>query len=107
MEFCDGRIVAASAESGEEHLLDLLSRDAGARRLGEVGIGTNRCLTVGTGFSLLDEKIAGTCHIGIGASYPETGGINISSVHRDLVIDLRNGGILLMEGRPVEWSEYE
>ncbi len=101
LEFSRGQVVAATAESGQEYLLDLLNRDTGARRLGEVGIGTNPHMTRGTGFSLLDEKIFGTCHVGIGACYPETGGANVSSVHRDFIVDLRNGGELLIDQQQV------
>ena len=41
---------------------------------------------------LLDEKIGGTVHLAIGASYPETGGANESAVHWDMICDLRKGG---------------
>ena len=66
-----------------------LALDDGARRLGEIGIGTNFSLTRGTGRILLDEKIGGTFHLAIGAGYPETGGTNRSAEHWDLVGDLR------------------
>jgi aminopeptidase len=46
------------------------------------------------GSILLDEKIGGTVHLAVGRSYPETGGVNDSSVHWDLICDLRAGGTL-------------
>ena len=46
----------------------------GARRLGELGIGTNYGISTGTKEILLDEKIGGTVHLAVGMSYPETGG---------------------------------
>ena len=52
----------------------MLDTDEGARRLGELGIGTNYGITEGTGEILLDEKIGGTVHLAVGRSYPETGG---------------------------------
>lgn len=101
IEFRDGVVVDAVAQSGEEQLVDLLGCDAGARRLGEIGIGTNNRIVHGTGFSLLDEKIAGTCHVAIGAAYPETGGLNVSAVHRDMIVDLRDGGEVLIDDQPL------
>ena len=39
--FEDGKVVDASADQGEDFLLEMLDTDSGARRLGELGIGTN------------------------------------------------------------------
>ena len=47
---------------------------------------------------LLDEKIAGTVHLALGRSYPETGGRNRSALHWDLICDLRDGGRLTVDG---------
>jgi hypothetical protein len=74
-------------------------RDVQVRgRLGELGIGTNYGIATGTKEILLDEKIGGTTHMAIGASYPETGGKNESAVHWDLVCDLRQGGVIEVDG---------
>ena len=67
-------------------LHEMLDTDEGARRLGELGIGTNYGITTGTKEILLDEKIGGTVHMAIGMSYPETGGTNDSAVHWDMVL---------------------
>jgi aminopeptidase len=96
--FEGGRIVDASAERGEEFLLETLDTDDGARRLGELGIGTNYGIATGTKEILLDEKIGGTVHMAIGMSYPETGGENDSAVHWDMVCDLRQGGSITVDG---------
>jgi aminopeptidase len=79
-----------------------LGTDPGARRLGEIGIGTNAGIDRAIGNTLLDEKIGGTVHLAIGRSYPETGGTNESAVHWDLICDLRDGGRLTADGEPVE-----
>jgi aminopeptidase len=97
-----GRIVDASAERGEEFLLEMLDTDDGARRLGELGIGTNYGISTGTKEILLDEKIGGTVHMAIGASYPETGGENDSAVHWDMVCDLRRGGSIVVDGEELQ-----
>jgi aminopeptidase len=98
LRFEAGKVVDATAERGEEYLLKLLDTDAGARTLGELGIGTNFGIDRGTREVLLDEKIGGTVHMAVGASYPESGGTNESAVHTDLVCDLRLGGKLEVDG---------
>ncbi|HEX7058643.1 MAG TPA: aminopeptidase [Solirubrobacterales bacterium] len=98
LRFESGKVVDASAERGEEFLITLLDTDEGARRLGELGIGTNYGIDRGTREVLLDEKIGGTVHMAVGRSYPESGGENDSAVHTDLVCDLRLGGKLEVDG---------
>jgi aminopeptidase len=98
LEFEGGKVVNASADRGEEYLINLLDTDEGARRLGELGIGTNYGIDRGTREVLLDEKLGGTVHMAVGASYPESGGVNESAVHTDLVCDLRLGGKLEVDG---------
>jgi aminopeptidase len=96
--FEDGKVVDASADQGEEFLIEMLDTDPGARRLGELGIGTNYGIATGTKEILLDEKIGGTVHMAIGMSYPETHGTNSSAVHWDMVCDLRPGGAITVDG---------
>ncbi len=102
LRFEAGKVVDASAERGEEYLVKLLDTDEGARRLGELGIGTNYAIDRGTREVLLDEKIGGTVHMAVGASYPESGGSNDSAVHTDLVCDLRLGGKLEVDGETMQ-----
>jgi aminopeptidase len=101
LSFEGGKVVAAHAERGEEFLQAALETDAGARYLGELGIGTNAAIERATGSILLDEKIAGTVHLALGRSYPETGGRNLSALHWDMICDLRAGGRLTADGEPV------
>ncbi|WP_369409334.1 aminopeptidase [Deinococcus arboris] len=102
LEFRGGLVVDASAEEGEAVLHAALDTDPGARRLGELGVGTNSGIQVPTGNILFDEKIGGTVHLAIGKSYPETGGVNASAVHWDLITDLRTGGRLSLDGEVVQ-----
>ena len=102
LRFEGGRVVDASADRGEEFLIEMLDTDDGARRLGELGIGTNYGITTATKEILLDEKIGGTVHMAIGASYPETGGLNESAVHWDMVCDLRAGGSIHVDGQELQ-----
>ncbi|MGI8945121.1 MAG: aminopeptidase [Thermoleophilaceae bacterium] len=102
MRFEAGKVVDATAERGEAFLIEILDSDDGARRLGELGIGTNYGITTGTKEILLDEKIGGTIHLAIGMSYPETGGVNDSAVHWDMVCDLRRGGSITVDGSELQ-----
>jgi aminopeptidase len=97
-----GRIVHATARSGEAFLLRTLDTDEGARRLGELGIGCNpgiQRFMKNVGF---DEKIDGTIHLALGRSYTFIGGTNESSIHWDIVKDLRTSGRMYVDGRLVQ-----
>jgi aminopeptidase len=102
LEFRDGEVMSATAEHGEEYLRRALATDDGARRLGELGIGTNYGIDRAIGAILFDEKIGGTVHVALGRSYPETGGTNMSALHWDLICDLRQGGRLSADGQVVQ-----
>jgi aminopeptidase len=100
--FRDGEVVEASAERGESYLRQALATDDGAKRLGELGLGTNYGIDRPVGAILFDEKIGGTVHLALGRSYPETGGKNVSAVHWDLICDLRRGGRVTADGEVVQ-----
>jgi aminopeptidase len=102
LSFADGEVVSARAMRGDEYLQRALATDAGARRLGEIGIGTNRGITRSVGAILFDEKIGGSVHLALGRSYPETGGRNDSALHWDLICDLREGGRLTADGETIQ-----
>jgi aminopeptidase len=99
LEFSEGQVVSASAIRGEDYLLAMLHLDPGARRLGELGLGLNAGIDRFTGSILFDEKIGGTIHLALGQSYPETGGVNASALHWDLIIDTRREGRITADGR--------
>lgn len=78
--------------------------DAGSRGIGEIAIGTNECIKDVTGNILFDEKIGGSIHMAVGASYPETGGKNISGLHWDMIKGMKNntaetGGKIFADGK--------
>jgi aminopeptidase len=98
LKFRDGKVVEASADKGEEFLISMLDMDAGSRFLGECAIGTNYNITRYTKNTLFDEKIGGTVHFALGAGYPETGNSNQSGSHWDMVVDLRPGGFVEIDG---------
>jgi aminopeptidase len=102
LRFQDGVVVEAHAQRGDAYLQRALETDEGARRLGEIGIGTNAGIDRPVGAILFDEKIGGTVHLALGRSYPETGGKNASALHWDLIRDLRRGGRLTADGEVIQ-----
>ena len=106
--FKRGEVVEAKARKGEEVLRKLLETDEGARRLGEFAFGLNYDIKRHTNNTLFDEKIGGTMHMALGAAYPATGGINKSSIHWDIVKDMRrarvygDGDLIYENGRFIE-----
>ena len=102
LTFRDGVIVEATADKGEKFLNDVLDTDPGARRLGEIGIGTNGAIQRHTKNILIDEKMGGTVHLAVGRAYEFTGGKNESAVHWDMIKDLRAEGAIYLDGAPLQ-----
>jgi aminopeptidase len=112
LAFEGGRITDFAAEEGAGQLEAIIGTDEGSRRLGEVALGMNPGLERVLKHPLFVEKVGGTLHIAIGASYeacfaadplsPEgqariaelesAGVLNRSAQHVDLVADFRPGG---------------
>lgn len=101
LEWREGELIAASASSNDDYLQRILRTDAGASRLGEFAFGLNRHINRFCGDILYDEKIGGTVHIALGRAYPDCGGVNQSSIHWDLVKDLRVGGAVYVDDQLV------
>jgi aminopeptidase len=115
LTFKDGKVVKHSATSNQRALDEILAIP-GARRLGELGIGCNYAITQPTLEVLFDEKIGGTIHLALGEAYVTQplscgGGRNKSSIHWDIVCDLRKdelktrdypGGMIKVDGKVVQ-----
>ena len=101
LRFRGGEVVEATAARGQEFLVEMLSLDEGATRLGEFSFGLNDAVQRFTGEALFDEKIGGTIHLALGEGYPESGGTNVSALHWDMVCDLRRGGRVYADGELV------
>ncbi len=98
LTFRAGKVAEARAGKGEEFLRSCLATDEGASRVGEFSFGNNYRISRYTKNTLFDEKIGGTVHLALGSAYPETGGLNQSSVHWDLVLDLRRDSRVYGDG---------
>jgi len=92
LTFKDGEVIDAKAAKGENLLKKLLEID-GAKRIGEIAIGTNYGVQRFTKNMLFDEKMGGTMHLALGRAIPESGGKNFSSIHWDILKDMKNGKI--------------
>jgi aminopeptidase len=98
LTFDQGRVVKAAASKDQDFLLRILDVDSGARYVGEFAIGTNYEINRFTKSILFDEKIGGSFHMALGASYPETGGKNKSMIHWDMICDLRQDSEIRVDG---------
>ncbi|MHC1604638.1 MAG: aminopeptidase [Candidatus Methanofastidiosia archaeon] len=96
--FKRGKVVEADATKGEALLRKMLKTDNGSNYLGEAAIGTNSGITKFTKNMLFDEKMGGTMHLALGAGYPETGSKNVSSIHWDMLKDMKDGGKIYADG---------
>jgi aminopeptidase len=112
LKFENGVIKDYTAELGFEALQKVIETDEGSHRLGEVALGMNNGIEKVLKHPLFVEKVGGTLHIAIGASYPECftddpnsdegkketeelskkGILNKSAQHVDVVTDFRPGG---------------
>ncbi|MFZ1730611.1 MAG: aminopeptidase [Bacteroidota bacterium] len=112
LRFEGGVITEYRANTGHDTLAKIIETDAGSHRLGEVALGMNAGITKVLKHPLFVEKVGGTLHIAIGASYPECyvkdesteegkaaserlfaeGLLNRSAQHVDIVTDFREGG---------------
>jgi aminopeptidase len=105
--FENGRVVKEKAAKNQEYLTSLLNLDAGARTLGEWGIGTNYDIQRFTRHMLFDEKIGGTIHLAVGAGFPECGSKNESGLHWDMLCDMAeseitiDGEVFYRNGHPI------
>jgi aminopeptidase len=98
LTFRDGKVAEASAAKGNEFLQRTLQIE-GADRIGEAAIGTNYGITRFTKNMLFDEKIGGTIHIALGTSFPESGGLNESAIHWDILKDMKKDGEIYADGK--------
>ncbi|MHC4940229.1 MAG: aminopeptidase [Planctomycetota bacterium] len=101
LEFKAGKVVDASASANEDFVFQMIDQDKGARILGELALGTNYGIQQHTRNILFDEKIGGTFHCALGMAYPESGGTNKSALHWDMICDLRNGGVVEVDGEVI------
>jgi len=106
LTFEDGKVVDHAASKNEAVLESVLETDAGARYLGELGIGMNRDIDRFTYNMLFDEKMGDTVHMALGRAYDETVGedreANDSSMHMDMIVDMSEDSYIEVDGEVVQ-----
>ncbi|MFX1284271.1 MAG: aminopeptidase [Promethearchaeota archaeon] len=88
LSFKEGKVVDFDAAKGKDLLKKMLTIP-NANILGELAVGTNFGITKFTKNMLFDEKMGGTIHLALGSGYPETGSKNQSSIHWDILKDMK------------------
>lgn len=97
LTFEDGRVVEASATHNQDFLKEMLATDAGSNYVGEFAFGLNEGINRSIRNILFDEKIGGSFHLALGAGYPETGSVNQSAIHWDMICDLSSDSTVHMD----------
>ena len=93
LTFKDGKVEKATAKKNQAFLLEMIASDAGSSYVGEFAIGTNPDIDRFSHMILFDEKLGGTFHMALGAGYPDTGSVNKSIIHWDMICGLEDSHI--------------
>jgi len=96
----DGYVEKWEAKVGQAFLDQIFAMD-GTRRFGEAAVGTNYNINRFTKNILFDEKIGGTVHMAIGQSYLQCGGQNQSTIHWDMIANMKNGGEIFADDEKI------
>ena len=99
LKWDNGKLVEATSSTHQDFLQQITNTDPGASRIGEFAFGTNMEIKHFSRDILLDEKMGGTIHIALGRAYQNTGGINKSAIHWDIVKDMREDGQVFVDGK--------
>ncbi|WP_373190119.1 aminopeptidase [Halolamina sp.] len=108
LTFEDGEVVDFSAGQNEAVIEEVLETDAGAKRLGELGIGMNRGIDRFTDSILFDEKMGDTVHLALGRAYSSNfsegseGEANDSAIHVDMITDMSEDSRMEVDGEVVQ-----
>jgi aminopeptidase len=106
LRFEGGEVVDHAAAKNEDVLTSVLETDAGARRLGELGIGMNRDIDRFTYNTLFDEKMGDTIHLAIGRAIdwtvPDDRPFNDSAVHLNMIVDMSEDSFIEVDGEVVQ-----
>lgn len=89
LEVENGKVVKGTASKGQEFLDEILKIE-NANFFGEFAVGTNYGVTEFMKNMLFDEKMGGTLHMALGMALPDAGGTNKSTIHWDILKDMRS-----------------
>ena len=101
LTFKEGKVVSFDALKGKKLLEKMLTIE-NADTLGELAVGTNYGIQSFTKNMLFDEKMGGTVHLALGSGYPESGSKNESSIHWDILKDMKGSEAkILLDGEVI------
>jgi aminopeptidase len=101
LKFKDGKVIDHDASKGKEYLDKVLELE-NADRIGEIAVGTNYGIDKFTKNMLFDEKMGGTIHFALGSGYPQTGSKNVSSIHWDILKDMKSDdSVIFLDGKEI------
>ena len=98
LTFDHGIVSDVKADDNVDFVKSIIASDEGSNRIGEFAFGTNPYVNVCTTDILIDEKIFGTVHMALGRPYDNA---YYSSIHWDIIKDMRNGGIVEIDGNVI------
>lgn len=101
LEFKNGKVVNIKADKNQDFLNSMLNTDENSSYVGEFGIGCNPNITKFTKNLLFDEKINFTIHLALGMAYKQNGGGNDSSIHWDIVKDMKKSK-MIVDGKIIQ-----
>ncbi|UCC19903.1 MAG: aminopeptidase [Promethearchaeota archaeon] len=104
LEFKNGLVSKSAAAKGEDILQEILTVE-NANKIGEFAIGTNHGVTKFTKNMLFDEKLGGTIHCALGLGIQEAGSKNISSIHWDILKDMKVPGSKIIADNNIIYEE--
>ncbi|MEZ4972116.1 MAG: aminopeptidase [Cyclobacteriaceae bacterium] len=85
-----GKVVKMVADRDLNFLDQILDIDDGSRYCGELALGLNPYIEAPINDILYDEKMHGSFHLALGNSYPEADNGNRSTIHWDLIQDMKS-----------------
>ncbi len=114
LKFEKGEVVEWQARVGQDYLDKFLTKNVGAKRLGEIAFGLHPRIQRVSKQILFDEKIGGTVHMAFGSAYKlhvlgerdKKKQLNDSPVHWDMIRDMRKPSsyVLIDEKYKLMWD---
>lgn len=97
----NGKIIDSRC-SLDDDFTKLLNSDDGSRYFGEFAFGLNPYIKKNYNDNLFNEKMIKTVHFAIGEPHYNTDNGNKSIMHWDLIVDMKNGGLIYFDNKLIQ-----
>jgi len=113
LKFEKGEVVEWEARVGQDYMDNFLTKNVGAKHLGEIAFGLHPRIQRISKQILFDEKIGGTVHMAFGSAYKlhvlgkgDKSQLNDSPIHWDMIRDMRKPSsyVLIDEKYKLTWD---